>query len=363
MATFIVKCIERCNSNCVYCEVARNRADTPDMTLDTLELLFMRIDEYLSQRKDEHVLFTWHGGEPLLLGAEYLETARRMQAKHCSRTGDRIAHCIQSNLTLLDETHIAVLKRMGITHVGSSYDPEPNMRGPGGHAGSKAYNTAFLRGTTLLDRHNMSWGVIYVVTRKALADPKAIFIMLTNLLVGRSLMLNPVVVSNPAHLQYAITPEEYADFLGTLFPLWFAHRERYPDVEPFAGYLETLTGGKQRLFCSEAGNCAHTHLNIGPSGRVSKCGRASDLGIMELGAIQESSIGELFQRSVDLFGGRTEMLRNGECRGCSLFSDCHGGCPIDSYAAHGRFDRKSGWCEAKKKFVRDYFEPVVGTGI
>ena len=73
---------------------------TKTMSLEVLELLFMRIDEFLRGRRREKVEIIWHGGEPLLLGDGYFSKACEFQEKHCAETRDRIRHTIQTNMTL-----------------------------------------------------------------------------------------------------------------------------------------------------------------------------------------------------------------------------------------------------------------------
>ena len=335
----------------------------PDMSSETLELLFYRINEHLTAWPNESVLFTWHGGEPLLLGEQYFDMACEFQNKHCSTTAHRITHSIQSNLTLLTEQIIASFKRLGIHHIGSSYDPEPHMRGPGRTIDSFVYNRAFLRGTSLLEQHGMSWGIIYVVTSRSLGDPLSLFFLLTNLVGRLGLLMNPVVISSDERRSLAITPKQYADFLGAIFPHWYEHRERYPSVEPFQTIWDAVADGGHRLFCHDSGTCASSHLNIDATGKISKCGRSSDLHIMEFGTIRDHSIAECIYKSIELLEGRMVALRAEDCHGCRLFPICHGGCPIDGYVSQGSYFRKTDWCEAKQRFMFDYFEPITGIRI
>lgn len=358
MATLIVKCTERCNAECAYCEVVRNHAGVPDMTIETLELVFRRIGEYLAAVPGDSVNFTWHGGEPLLLGAEYFRRAREFQECHCP--GGRVFHSIQSNLTLLNEDRLEALRGLGISHLGTSFDPEPGVRGLGRHHNSAAYNRAFFRAARLLETRGMNWGYIYVVTKKSLRDPADVFFRLANLKPGQGFMMNPVLVAEDPTGELAITPAEYADFLGAVLPLWLEHRDRYGKVEPFAGIYSSVVEGRRQLFCAESGQCGRTHLNIDPTGEVSKCGRSSDLGIMSYGNLRDRSLVELYEESGRQLDGREPALVSGECAGCRLWGICHGGCPIDAFAAHGRFEARSGWCEARKRLIEEYFEPLTG---
>ncbi len=364
MATLILKCTERCNSNCVYCDATRYLCGVPDMPLATLETVFLRLNEFLLNHPEEDINFTWHGGEPLLLGPGYLEAAMSLQSRHCPNTGSRIKHSMQSNLTLLREEYIPVLKQMGLTGLGTSYDPDPHLRGIGAAVDSKAYSAAFLRGTSLLEKHGMSWGFIYVVTKKSLANPQGLFRVLSNLKPDGAFNMHPVIITREDQKDLAITPEEYADFLGAIFPYWYEHRDRYPDVEPYSSFLSNISNEGRRLGCVDSGSCAKRHICIDPAGEVSQCGRTCELKIMVWGSIHNKSIDELFaHEQLAELSQRTQQLREGECKGCQLFPICHGGCPVDAFTAYGTFNRKTNWCNWKRRFVSLYFEPVTGSRV
>ena len=54
MATVIFKPTEACNARCVYCDVVhKENHSSKRMSLDTLEVFFARIDEFLRERPDE----------------------------------------------------------------------------------------------------------------------------------------------------------------------------------------------------------------------------------------------------------------------------------------------------------------------
>ncbi len=79
----------------------------------------------------------------------------------------------------------------------------------------------------------MSTGLIYVVTKKSLKDPLKVFHFLNNLKPGGGFNLNPVLIYGDDPHELAITPEEYVDFLGAIFPHWWEHQDRYASVQPF----------------------------------------------------------------------------------------------------------------------------------
>lgn len=361
MATLILKATEECNSNCVYCDVVRKDERGSPMSADLLELVFIRLNEFLLERQDEHIKIIWHGGEPLLLGPKYFHMVWELQEKHCRETQRRISHDMQSNLTLFTDDYALALQKLGIKSIGSSYDPEPHVRGPGKEVDSEHYNRMFMRAIRTVEKHGYSWGIIYVVTKKSLAKPKDVFFYLTNLKLNGAINFNPVLIYDDVRQHIAITPEEYAQFLGTIFSLWWENSHRYPNIEPFRSLTRIIRDGKRDLCCADSGNCAYGYFNITPRGQCSHCGRSGDWGLLHYGDIRDSSLEEIMadpQRGQ--LAERNAILEEGECNNCRFWTICHGGCPLDAYAQHGSFAHKSPWCAAKREFIERYFEPITG---
>jgi uncharacterized protein len=366
MATLILKPTEACNAACAYCEVDRKGwRNAKIMPADILERMFVSINEFLEERPRERLEIVWHGGEPLLLGPDYFQKARAFQDRHCTNTCGRIRHTIQTNLTLLTPAHLEALRGLGMSSVGTSYDPVTGVRLlKKGDSGAE-YNRHFLEAVALLEREGFRWGVICVVTKLSLERPLDIFHFMTNLAPDGGVMFNPVNVEKPEHEHLRISPEEFADFLGAIFPVWWAHRDRYPRVEPFRSLVgDLLSETKQNHYCADGGRCADTHFNLGPAGRWSHCGRSADWGLLDYGSIHERSIADVFSDAArEELRRRDEILANGECRGCRWWSVCHGGCPLDGHMATGSLTGKTGWCRSRRDFIERYFLPVTGVSL
>ncbi|HNW42904.1 MAG TPA: radical SAM protein [Elusimicrobiales bacterium] len=358
MPTIIFKATERCNANCAYCDVVRKKC-VPDMSMDMLRLVFSRADAFLKERPAEHINLTWHGGEVMMLGADYLNAAARLQAECCPSTKDRIFHSVQSNLTLLDAGLVAALRNLGINNVGTSYDPQDNVRGFGSSRDSDSYNKRFFRGVSLLEENGMQWGLIYVVTKKSLAVPGELFHFLTNM--TNALMINPILTHGGDELGLGITAAEYADFLGEMFKLWWPARDRYGMVRPFSEYYGYYTRRETGLVCTRGGQCGNNHMYIGPQGQLSHCSCSADWSLVDYGNIADTTIGEVFgrQKRKD-WAERGAVLEAGDCKDCRFWGICHGGCPMDSLAVHGDLRHKSEWCDGTKLFLTKYFEPITG---
>jgi uncharacterized protein len=360
MATVIFKPIEACNSNCIYCNAIRRKPLAPaPMPLETLELFFRRINEYLLEQDREQMQILWHGGEPLLLGPDYFRRAIEFQNRHCPATRGRIQHTLQSNLTLLSKDFVGPLKELGIRNVGTSYEPIANLRGGPG-LDSAAYNRKFMEALRLLEEEGFSWSIVYVVTKLSLAQPMKIFHFFSNLSPKGALMFNPVLLYGKRGEELKITPKEYADFLGAIFPYWWRHRNPSFLVEPFHSLTQNLLEGSRPLICRDSGRCATSHICLLADGSLSQCGRSADGKLLDYGTIFEKSFSQvLADPQRDLQMRRNAVLQETECKGCRLWDICHGGCPVDAYLIHGSFLHKSQWCLGENAFIEKYFEPTV----
>jgi uncharacterized protein len=339
-----------------------HKANTGEtMSLETLETVFRRGNEYLEENPDEQLQILWHGGEPLLPGSEYYRTAYEFQKRHCPHTSDRIDHSVQTNLTCFDESFVEPFRLLGISGVGTSYDPEPGVRGPGEKIDSDTYNRRFMRGLSILERNGFGWGMIYVVTKKSLARPLDAFYFLTNLRTSGGIMMNPVLIYDEERRDMAVSAEEYCEFLGALFPTWWSHRERYPEIEPFRMLTQTIVEGRLSLGCADSGACTYTHVNVAPDGGTSQCGRSADWGLLPYGNIIDTPLTTIMRHaSRAQLDERQKVIRDGDCAGCRFWDLCHGGCPLDAYSQHKSFMHKSEWCAAKRLFITKYFEPTTG---
>lgn len=363
MTTVIFKATEECNSRCAYCAVVRKNHQGPTiMPAETLERFFVRINAYLSERPEDHLKIIWHGGEPLTLGPDYFYRALELQQKHCADTSGQITHEMQSNLTLFSRKFTDVFRKMGITSFGTSYDPRPGIRGAGKTPDTREYNRRFLDALSLLEEEGFTWGVIYVVTKQSLQNPLEIFRLLTNINPAGSVMFNPVTFYKTNPVDLAITAEEFADFLGALFPYWWENHNRFSGVEPFYSLKQNILDGDETLICTYSGKCGETHFSVGPSGAVSQCGRSADWRLMDNGSIHDRSLSEIMAdpRKQSLLK-RVGVLMEGDCGGCRFWNICHGGCPLDALAEQGTIMRKSpSCCINRKGFIEKYFEPITG---
>jgi len=355
-----IKVTEDCNSNCRYCYSGKSRAG---MSQEVLEALYTRINEYLFDNPEETVEILWHGGEPLLAGPSFFREALALERKHCVRTGSRIRYSIQSNLTLLTEEIVDLLGEMDIRSVGTSFDPQPGIRGPGKEIDSDQYNRSFFRGLGLLERSGLTFGINYVVTQKSLAHPLDVFYFLTNLSPAGTVFLNPVLILGGKGQDLAVSPSEHLQFLGTIFPHWWKNRGRYPGVQPFAALTERILGKKTEPGCMDFGTCnsSSRHIELTPEGEALQSGYAGELEMPRYGNIREMAIAKILQNErKEEFVRTVQELRNSSCADCRFWDLCHESLPQPTLPRDATLMFRTQWCETRIRFIEDVFEPVTG---
>ena len=152
-----------CNLDCTYCYylekqklyAASGRQEMSD------ELLEKYIHDYIATQPTDNVLFTWHGGEPLMRPMNFYERALRLQEKHAQ--GKTIENALQTNGTLLTLNWCNFLKDNNFL-VGISIDGTQEMHdhyriSRSGHGTWRQV----MRGVELLQRCGVDWNAMAVV--------------------------------------------------------------------------------------------------------------------------------------------------------------------------------------------------------
>ncbi|MBE3130613.1 MAG: radical SAM protein, partial [Acidobacteria bacterium] len=93
-----------CNLACRYCYYLGTGPLGRDMTTPRMpeDLLENYIAQHIAASPDEVIRFSWHGGEPTVLGVDFLRRIVEIQRTH-RPAGRTIANGMQTNGTLLDE--------------------------------------------------------------------------------------------------------------------------------------------------------------------------------------------------------------------------------------------------------------------
>ena len=116
-----------CNLNCSYCYYIEKKQLYPDE--ESFRMPEGLLEEYIIQHvhafPETVIRFSWHGGEPTVLGLDYFRKIVSLQLKH-KPPNKSIINGIQTNGTLLDEDWCRFLAEEDFT-VGLSLDGPQEM--------------------------------------------------------------------------------------------------------------------------------------------------------------------------------------------------------------------------------------------
>ena len=357
----IVKTTEACNGTCIYCSAKSTETTAFHFKQERLGDFFKAFRPWFEQDRSRTLHYTWHGGEPLLLGPDFFKAVKQRQGEAFGSDLPRVANLVQSNLTLVNEEWIPILKELNAGgRIGTSLDIVDGVRGI--RSGENLIRK-WLEAAHHLIRNNLSFGLIYVVHKKSLPLTRDIYYFMKNIVPGVSIRFNPLYREGRAKLKSAceleITGEEYGRFLVELCDLWLKDGGRR-QVLPLSEWHRAWYGDYSQLCCDSAGLCHQSHLGIAPNGDVYPCGRFVDTLELLLGNIFEDGINDIVNHEIKgRIAARWTNLRKGPCSDCSFWDLCHGGCPNISWLYYGDLDAKTFFCDARMAVFK-HFEKVFG---
>ncbi len=95
-----------CNIDCTYCYYLGKQElldySSKEKPIMSDELLDTYIKQYIEGQNTPEIIFSWHGGEPTLLGVEYFKKVMELQKKYCPDYST-ISNDLQTNGTLLTD--------------------------------------------------------------------------------------------------------------------------------------------------------------------------------------------------------------------------------------------------------------------
>ena len=163
----------RCNLRCSYCyylEKARLYPETAPHTMSD-ELLELFTRQYIEAQTQPEIVFSWHGGEPLLRPIGFFRKALAYQRAFAH--GRSISNCIQTNGTLLDDEWCRFFHDNGWL-VGISIDgPQEYHDSYRRTADNRPTHSQVMRGIELLQKHQVEWNAMAVVHAVNADHPRA----------------------------------------------------------------------------------------------------------------------------------------------------------------------------------------------
>ncbi len=327
-----------CNLRCNYCyyldkEKLRPKNSPPRMSDLILEEF---TQQYINAQPGEQVLFTWHGGEPLLLGIDYFRKALRYQQMYGKRR--KIDNVLQTNGTLLTDDWCRFFKANNFL-IGISLDgPEHCHDHYRKNIAGKGSFTEVMRGVELLLKHGVEFNILSVVNDYNVKYPLEVYHFFKSI-GAQYIQFSPVVerLDPTSNLlasaqqtvgeltSWSVPALEYGKFLTAIFDEWVRYDVGRIYVTTFdntlAGYVNTPPGT-----CIYARTCGHAAA-IDANGDLYACDHFV-FPEYKRGNIREKTITEMMLSEEQIrFGNDKRSTLTDICLQCKYLSLCNGECP------------------------------------
>lgn len=342
-----------CNIRCAYCfyhDEARNRSvpSFGQMSLGTLETLIQKSLAYA----DGQCTFGFQGGEPTLRGLEFFQRAVELQRKYNVKNV-RINNALQTNGLLLDSQWARFFKEnhflIGLSLDGPKSLHDSNRRDPSG----RGTFSRTMRAARLLQSHGVDFNLLTVVTRQVAENitPVYRFFRREGLLYQQYIPCLDPLGEPRGCSPYSLTPEAFAQFLKTLFDLWYQDvvAGRFIYIRYFENILGMLVGHPPE-HCGLSGRCAIQHV-VEADGSVYPCDFYC-LDQWKLGNIIEDDYPALDScPAAEKFLLGSRGLPEG-CISCEYQFICRGGCRRDRepLSPDGQGPSGNYFCAAYREF-------------
>ncbi len=334
-----------CNLACKYCYyLEKNKLyPTAQRHLMSDEMLEQFTREYIEAQTMNQVLFTWHGGEPLLRSIDFYRKALSLQQKYAG--GRRIDNVIQTNGTLLTDEWCEFFAQ---NHwlVGISIDgPQPYHDHYRLTAAGKPSWQKVMQGIKLLKKHGVEWNAMAVVNAYNVNHPLEFyrffkengcqFLQFTPIVErltrhedGRTLA--SLADKNEIPLSEAsVTPERWGYFLCAIFDEWVRKDVGKIFVEIFDCTLANWMGISPGI-CAYSKECGHAGV-MEHNGDVYSCDHFV-FPEYKLGNIHDHSlIDMLYGEQQQEFSRLKHSSLPRQCKECDMEFACHGECPKNRF--------------------------------
>ena len=310
-----------CPSKCSYCWSSEE--GSPIMSIETIR----EVVEWLKNFRSDPVTFTFHGGEPLLAGAEFYRNALPLLTEGLSHM--KMAFALQTNLWRLTPELAEVLAEYKIP-IGSSLDGPKELNDL---QRSEGYYERTMKGYEIAKAHGLQVQFICTFTSYSVKFKEEIFnYFLEN---GLTLKLHPALPSlrdkNPD--KWALSPEEYGELLVYLLDRYLENMGRI-EVRNIDDYCRCVFGGRGTV-CTFV-DCMDNTFAVGPDGSIYPCYRFVGMPDYVMGSVYDHPKMEDLAKS-DAWKRMHKFKEyvDRECKKCKHIRYCRGGCPYNAIAPTG----------------------------
>ncbi len=322
-----------CNLDCRYCYYLNKKKLYPET--ESFHMPEDLLEEYIVQHigacSEPEIRFSWHGGEPTLLGLDYFRNIVALQRKH-QPPNRRFANGIQTNGILLNEDWCRFLAAQDFS-VGISLDGPRELHD---HyrvtKGGKPTHEKTMAGYQLLQKHQIANDVLCVVNASNVRYPNEVYRFFKEI-KAQYISFLPLVIQQTdkkSGVGGPTVPADYwGDFLCTIFDEWRQDDIGRIKVQIFEEATRTAFGQEHSL-CVFRVPCGDIPV-IEHHGDFYSCDHFVDAAY-NFGNIRQTPLGELLESPAQRsFGQVKSDTLPRYCRECPVLNMCNGECPKNRF--------------------------------
>ncbi len=332
-----------CPSKCSYCWSSEE--GSPVMSIETIK----DVVKWLKDYRDDPVTFTFHGGEPLLAGADFYRQALPLLVDGLSHLKPALA--LQTNLWKMTPEIARVLADYDIP-IGSSLDGPKELTD---HQRGKGYYEKTLNGYEIATDNGLRVSFICTFTSYSIKFKEDIFnFFLDN---GLTLKLHPALPSlrSDDPEKWALPPEEFGELLVYLLDKYLENLGKIEIMN--IDHLCKCVFSNRGPVCTFV-DCMGDTFAVGPDGSIYPCYRFVGMPKYVMGNVSTHPKKEDLARSDawKLMHKFKEYVDTA-CGECKYIKFCRGGCPYNAIApTEGEIKGVDPHCIAYKRIFKEITE-------
>ena len=322
-----------CNLACHYCYYLDKEHLYPET--EVFRMPEVILEEYIVQHIEASIepviRFSWHGGEPTVLGLDYFRKIVALQRKH-QPINRRIANGMQTNGTLLDEEWCRFLAAEGFS-VGLSLDgPEELHDQYRLTRGGKPTFQKAMCGYERLQKHGIYTDILCVVNAHNVRCPLQVYRFFKQVnapYVSFLPLVEPQPDAEGGVSSRTVPADAFGAFLCTIFDEWISQDIGRIKIQVFEEAARTAFGQEHSL-CIFRETCGDIPV-IEHNGDFFSCDHFVDAEHC-LGNIIETPLVELLESPAQRAFGRAKLdTLPRYCQRCEVRAMCNGGCPKNRF--------------------------------
>lgn len=323
----------RCNLSCTYCYYSGKKGlhgEKPAACMPE-DILEGYIKQHIDATVGDSVLFSWHGGEPLLAGIDYFRKIAEVQKTHLPPWKE-LLNGIQTNGLLINDEWCRFFSDnnflIGLSMDGPSFLHDIYRITGNGDPTFSRVKEAFL----LLKEYGISTEILCVVNAENVMYPVQVYEFFRALGAGYITFIPVVEREDDGSIaDFTVPPEEYGAFLCTVFDQWKSRDIGRIKIQIFEEALRTAFNQDHTLciFKKTCGGVPILELN----GDLYSCDHFADQDYL-LGNISDKSLAEMLDSQEQKeFGENKLNTLPRYCLECGVRDICNGGCPKNRFVS------------------------------